>query len=145
MGHSNLPLLAQQIAQQPVQSRIGAVFAAMNAMHAALAGRAREIGMLRAIGFSSFSIAAGLITESTLTAVIGGILGCLASAAFVLVSGTTDLVGTSTFTSVAFALRPSLNAVAASLTVAVAIGVLGGIWPARKATRTPVVQTLRVA
>lgn len=124
---------------------VGAVFAAMNTMYTALAGRTREIGMLRAIGFPKATITIGLIAESTAIALIGGVLGCVASAVLVLALGTSDLVGTQTFTSVAFAMRPSPPATAVSLGVAVTIGVLGGVWPARRAVRTSIVQTLRVA
>lgn len=124
---------------------IGAIFASMNAMHSALIGRTREIGMLRAIGFSARRIATGLIFESLVIAFCGGVLGCLVSAMLSWIGGTSDLVGTATFTSVAFELRPSLRAVTASLGVAAAIGLLGGIWPARRAARLPVVRALHVS
>jgi len=124
---------------------VGAVFASMNAMHSALVGRTREIGMLRAIGFSASRIATGLVVESLIIALCGGLLGCVISAVLFWIGGTGDLVGTATFTSVAFKLRPSWRAVAASLGVALAIGLLGGLWPARRAARLPVVRALHVA
>jgi putative ABC transport system permease protein len=124
----------------------GAVFAAMNTMHAAVAGRTHEIGMLRAIGFSAPRIMLGILTESLLLAVGGGIIGCATCAAVILLDrATKDLVGSATFTSVAFRVDLSGANLALSLAIAAAIGVLGGFWPARAASRMPVVDALRVA
>jgi len=125
---------------------LGAVFAAMNAMHAAIARRGREIAMLRAIGFSSRRILCGLIAESTLVALAGGLLGCVMCAGYVWLTGATrDLVGTTTFTSVAFSLRTSAGAIVSSLLVSALIGVVGGWWPARRALRMPVTVALRAS
>ena len=123
---------------------IGAVFAATNTMYAAVAGRTREIGTLRAIGFSGRQIMLGVFVESLTIAVGGGVLGCLGCAAMIwLDQSTKDLVGTVTFTSVAFALGLSVRNVVWSLAVAVIIGLVGGIWPARAASRLAVVTALR--
>ncbi len=51
----------------------GAMFAAANTMYAAVANRAREIGTLRAIGFSRMSILTSFMLESVLLCLIGGI------------------------------------------------------------------------
>src|SRR5258706_8862993 len=56
---------------------IGAMFGEMNTMYAAVASRTREIGTLRALGFSRFRIVTAFLAESIALAVIGGILGCL--------------------------------------------------------------------
>jgi len=123
---------------------VGAVFAAMNVTHSALVGRKHEIGMLRALGFSRRRLMMGLVGESTVVALAGGLLGCAVVAFLIAVGGgTRDLVGTTTFTSVAFTLRLRAVHVVASLAVAAAIGVLGGVWPSHRATCTPVVQSLR--
>ena len=118
--------------------------AALNTMHAAVAGRTREIGMLRAIGFSRSRIVLGILAESLVIALAGGVLGCLACGLVILLDhGAKDLVGTATFTSVAFTLGLSAANVALSLSVAGVIGVLGGLWPARTAGRLAVVEALR--
>lgn len=122
----------------------GAIFAATNTMYATVSGRTREIGMLRAIGFSSRRVLAGVLAESLILAAGGGVLGCLGCAAVVLLGqGMKDLVGTVTFTSVAFTIQLSAFNVAVSLLAALLIGLLGGFWPARAAGRLPVVQALR--
>ena len=56
---------------------IGAVFGAMNTMYAIVSQRTREIGTLRALGFSRFSILFSFVMESVLLAIVGGLLGCL--------------------------------------------------------------------
>ena len=100
--------------------------------------------MLRAIGFSRSRIVLGILAESLLIALAGGILGCLACGLVILLDhGAKDLVGTATFTSVAFTLGLSAANVALSLLVAGVIGVLGGLWPARTAGRLAVVEALR--
>ena len=58
----------------------GAMFAAANTMYSAVASRGREIGTLRALGFSRASILISFLFESTFLCLLGGILGCLARA-----------------------------------------------------------------
>src|SRR5260370_22417255 len=47
---------------------LGAVFGAMNTMYAIVAARTREIGTLRALGFSRRAILASFVLESALLA-----------------------------------------------------------------------------
>ncbi len=56
---------------------LGAVFAAMNTMYRIVASRTREIGTLRAVGFSRRAILLSFIVESALLGLAGGALGCL--------------------------------------------------------------------
>jgi len=122
----------------------GAVFAAMNTMYASVVGRTREIGMLRAIGFSRTSVRLGILAQSLALALTGGLIGCLACAAMILLDHSTkDLVGTTTFTSVAFTVGLSGANLLLSLAVAALMGLCGGLWPARAASRLSVVQALR--
>src|SRR5262249_58139571 len=58
---------------------LGAMFAAAHTMYAAVASRAREIGALRAIGFSRRSVLSSFLFESVLLCLMGGALGCLAT------------------------------------------------------------------
>ena len=52
---------------------IGAVFGAMNTMYAAVAYRTREIGTLRALGFSRVRIVTAFLAESVALAIVGGV------------------------------------------------------------------------
>ena len=54
---------------------IGAAFGAMNTMYAQVSARTREIGTLRAIGFSRRSILASFVIEALMLCFFGGILG----------------------------------------------------------------------
>src|SRR6185436_1075226 len=56
---------------------IGAVFGAMNTMYAAVAYRTREIGTLRALGFSRLRIVLAFLAESVALALVGGVIGCV--------------------------------------------------------------------
>ena len=56
---------------------IGAVFGAMNTMYGLVASRTREIGTLRALGFSRLSIMTAFIIEAAFLALAAGLVGCL--------------------------------------------------------------------
>jgi len=54
---------------------IGAVFAGLNTMYGAVAARTREIGVARSMGFGAVPVAIGVLFESVLLSLLGGILG----------------------------------------------------------------------
>ena len=54
---------------------LGATFAALNTMYAAVGTRAREIATLRAIGFGGFPVVVSIMLESLALALIGGSAG----------------------------------------------------------------------
>ena len=81
---------------------IGAVFGAMNTMYAIVAARTREIGTLRALGFSRRSILVSFVIESTFLALVAGVLGCVLA---LPVNGLTTATGGVNFSEVAFAFR----------------------------------------
>src|SRR6185312_13573810 len=60
-----------------VAMSIGAIFAAMNTMYAAVGARTREIGTLRVLGFRRRVILASFNLEGAILAGIGGAIGCL--------------------------------------------------------------------
>ena len=120
---------------------IGAMFGAMNTMYAAVAYRTREIGTLRALGFSRFRIVTAFLAESIALAAIGGIIGCaLALPVHGLSTGTTNF---SSFSEVAFKFRITPLLMAGGLFFAALMGTLGGLLPALRAARIPVARALR--
>ncbi|MGH7427709.1 MAG: ABC transporter permease [Candidatus Methylomirabilaceae bacterium] len=120
---------------------IGASFAAMNTMYAAVARRSREIGVLRVLGFRSRSILLSFLTESLFLALAGGVIGCLlALPIHGLTTGTTNF---RTFSEVAFAFRITPDLLIRGLGFSLLMGGLGGLLPARLASRQPMVETLR--
>ncbi|HEY2517885.1 MAG TPA: ABC transporter permease, partial [Polyangiaceae bacterium] len=58
---------------------IGAIIGAMITMHATVAQRQREIGTLRALGFSRSQILVSFLLESVVLALLGGAVGAAAS------------------------------------------------------------------
>jgi putative ABC transport system permease protein len=119
---------------------IGAVFGAMNTMHGIVAARTREIGTLRALGFSRASILAAFVLESTFIALAGGVIGCLAA---LPANGITSSAGGANFAEVAFAFRIAPPALVVGILFAVTMGILGGLLPALKAARLPITAALR--
>jgi putative ABC transport system permease protein len=120
---------------------IGAVFGAMNTMYAAVAYRTREIGTLRALGFSRIRIVTAFLVESIALGLVGGVLGCvLALPVHGLSTGTTNF---SSFSEVAFKFRITPGLLVGGLIFSAVMGAVGGLLPAIRAARIPVARALR--
>ena len=122
---------------------IGAVFGAMNTMYAIVAARTREIGTLRALGFSRRAILLSFLIESTFLALVGGVLGCLI--AFPMNGFSTATGQTQSFSEIAFSFRITPEILAGGLVFALVMGVLGGLLPAMRGARLPIASALREA
>lgn len=120
---------------------VGAMFAAANTMYAAVASRAREIGTLRAIGFPRQSILLSFLMESAFLCVAGGVLGCLATLPFNGLS--TGTANWATFSEVTFSFRFGPKVLLQGISLALTMGVLGGLAPAGRAVRMKIVDALR--
>jgi ABC-type antimicrobial peptide transport system permease subunit len=120
---------------------VGAVFAAMNTMYRIVAMRTREIGTLRALGFSRRAILSSFVVESGLLGVVGGALGCVGATALHGYSVSTSNL--QSFSEVAFAFRITPEIVAGSMGFALTMGVLGGLLPAVRAARQPIAAAIR--
>jgi putative ABC transport system permease protein len=121
---------------------IGAVFGAINTMYNAVASRTREIATLRALGFGALSIVTSVMAESTVLALIGGVLGGLLAWA-VFDGYRTSTMNFQSFSQVAFAFRVTPALLVQGLACALVMGLLGGILPAIRAARLPIVNALR--
>ena len=121
---------------------IGAVFGAMNTMYGIVAARTREIGTLRALGFSRISILTAFVIESTFLALLGGLIGCLIA---LPANGISSAAGGANFAEVAFAFRITATALVVGVVFAVVMGFVGGLLPAFKASRLPITAALREA
>jgi putative ABC transport system permease protein len=119
---------------------VGSSFAAMNTMYAAVARRAREIGTLRVLGFSRFSILLSFFLESVLLAGLGGVLGCLL---VMPLNGYTTAIGNSNFSELAFDFRIRPEVMLYGVIFAIVLGVFGGVFPARNASRKQILTALR--
>ncbi|BFI94904.1 MAG: ABC transporter permease [Rhodanobacter sp.] len=119
---------------------IGAVFGALNCMFAAVAARAREIATLRAIGFRGGPVVVSVMLETMLLALLGGLLGALA--VWLVFDGYTAST-LSGLTDVVFQFKVDRGLIWTGLKWALAIGFVGGLFPAVRAARLPVTTALR--
>jgi len=122
---------------------IGAVFGAMNTMYAIVAARTREIGTLRALGFTRRAILASFLIESVLLALVAGVAGCLL--ALPMNGFSTGTGQTQSFSEIAFAFRITPAIVGTGLAFALVMGILGGLLPAFRGARLPITSALREA
>ena len=122
---------------------VGAVFGAINTMYAIVSARTREIGTLRALGFTRRSILTSFLIESVILAFIGGAIGCLL--AFPMNGFSTGTGQTQSFSEIAFNFRITPGIVLVGMTFAVVMGILGGLLPALRGARMPITSALREA
>ncbi|HEX7348494.1 MAG TPA: ABC transporter permease [Rhodanobacteraceae bacterium] len=122
---------------------IGAIFGALNSMYAAVAARAREIATLRAVGFRGTPVVVSVLLETMLLALVGGVLGALVAW---LVFGhytASTMAGSMSLTQMIFQFRVTPELVWNGIKWALAIGFVGGVFPALRAARLPVTTALR--
>jgi putative ABC transport system permease protein len=120
---------------------IGAVFAAMNTMYAAVGARTREIGTLRVLGYRRKSILAGFLAEGAFLALVGGALGCAFS--FLFNGWSVGTLSFETFSEAVFDFRITPMLVAQGLAFSVVVGLVGSLLPAIRAARLPVISALK--
>jgi ABC-type lipoprotein release transport system permease subunit len=120
---------------------IGSVFGAMNTMYSAVARRTSEIGVLRVLGFSRFNVLASFVIESIVLALAGGVLGEILGVLVAYSTGlSSQLMNVGEFI---FRFRLTAGAFASGMIAAIAIGALGGLLPAWRASRLDLVESLR--
>ena len=121
---------------------VGAVFGAVITMYTAVASRTREIATLRALGFGSFPVVISVLAEAALLSLVGGLIGGLVAwAAF---DGyETATMNFQSFSQIAFAFAVTPKLLGMALVYALLMGLVGGMLPAIRAARLPVVTALR--
>ena len=120
----------------------GAVFGAVLTMYSAVAARTREIATLRALGFGGGPVAVSVLSESLALALIGGAIG--GTLAYVGFNGfQTSTMNWQTFSQVAFAFAVTPRLIVSGVAYSLVMGLLGGLLPAWRAARMPVVAALR--
>ena len=121
----------------------GAILGAVITMHAAVAQRQREIGTLRALGFSRGSVLFSFLLEAILLSVAGGIVGILGALAFG--ARKISMVNWMTWQEVTFAFDPDPALLVKALVVGAVMGLIGGAFPAIRAARISPVDAMRGA
>ncbi len=118
---------------------VGAMFAAANTMYAAVSSRGREIGTLRALGFPRRAILTSFMLESLVLCALGGLLGCLATVPLNGISGGTSIA----FSEITFSFRFGPKVLLQGMSLAIAMGLIGGLFPAIRAVRLQITNALR--
>lgn len=120
---------------------LGALAGALNTMYTSVSSRSTEIATLRALGFSNSSAFFGTLAESIVLSVIGGVVGAVA--AYLFMDGfSTSTLGTN-FTQVVFTFQLTPELFRNGIILALAIGLIGGLFPAWRAARVPVIAAFR--
>lgn len=119
----------------------GAMLGAMITMHAAVASRQREIGTLRALGFSKFSILFSFLLESIFLSLVGGSIGAAASVAMGLVKF--SMMNFASWSEIVFSFEPTIGILVRAMFFASVMGLIGGILPAIRAARVSPVDAMR--
>jgi putative ABC transport system permease protein len=120
---------------------LGALLGAMITMYGTIADRSREIGTLRALGFSARDVLLTLLLESSRLAGAGGALGIVLALLTSFIDFTTTNVSTDQV--ITFRFQPDPSALLAALASGVLVGLSGGLFPALRAARVPPVQAMR--
>jgi putative ABC transport system permease protein len=120
---------------------VGALFGALNTMYSAVSARTVEIATLRAIGFGATPILISVFVEALALSLMGAVLGAFLAWLFFSGNAINSLSGN--FTQVVFHLEISWSLVGLGIGWAMVLGLVGGLFPALRAARRPVVEALR--
>jgi len=118
----------------------GALAGALNTMYSSVAARAVQIATLRAIGFGGFPAFVGTLIESLVLAGLGGAIGALAT--YLIFDGFTASTLGGNFTQVVFSFKLSPALIGQGVVLALVVGLIGGLFPALRAARMPIVAGL---
>lgn len=105
----------------------------MNIMLVSVSERTREIGIRKSLGAKHKHIMTQFVMESGVVSCIGGIIGIIIGSAVAVLAGKP----------LGMTITPSGNAIAVSFSVSVAIGLVFGFLPARKAAKLNPIDALR--
>jgi putative ABC transport system permease protein len=120
---------------------IGAMIGATITMNAQVANRQREIGTLRALGFSRRSILTSFLLESLTLAIVGGGIGAVAALGLKFVKIT--MLNAGTWSEIVFSFEPTPNILVRAMVLAGVMGIFGGFLPAIRAARVSPIEAMR--
>jgi cell division protein FtsX len=124
---------------------VGGIFGCLNTMFAAISLRARDIGVLRILGYSRRQILVSFLFESLAIALLGGGLGCGIGSLFDGATATGVVGGGALFTgrSVSLKIVVSTGTLAVGVLLVLVMGALGGLLPALAAVRLKPLEAVR--
>jgi putative ABC transport system permease protein len=120
---------------------LAAMIGAAITMNSAVANRSKEIGTLRALGFSRRAILASFVLESIFLAVLGGGIGL----AFVmlLTLASFSVLNFQTFSEIIIGFQATPQIISGALIFSAVMGLIGGLFPAIRAARVSPVEAMR--
>lgn len=121
---------------------LAAMLGAAITMHGAVAARSREIGTLRALGFSRGNILWGFLCESCALTFGGAVLGVLLALPLAWVE--ISMMNQSSWSEVVFGFEPSAEVSLIALGFGLVMGLCGGVAPALRAAWMRPLDALRV-
>jgi putative ABC transport system permease protein len=121
---------------------LGAIFGALNTMYSTVAARTREIATLRALGFGATPVIASVLVEALALGLAGGLVGCVA-AYFGFNGMQASTMNWNSFSQITFAFTVTPRLLAQGLGYALLLALVGGLLPAIRAARLPIVSGLR--
>jgi len=120
---------------------VGALFGALNTMYSAVSNRTVEIATLRAIGFGAVPVVVSVLVEALALALIGAAVG--GAIAWLLFNGNAFSTG-GALGQIALRLHVGASLIGVGIVWATVIGLLGGLFPAIRAARMSITDSLRV-
>jgi putative ABC transport system permease protein len=120
---------------------VGAMIGAMITMYGAVAQRSKEVGTLRALGFSRGAVLLSFLFESIVLALIGGVVGGLASMGMSAVKF--SMMNFATWQEISFSFDPTPAIILGSIAAGGFMGIIGGFFPAVSASRLSPIEAMR--
>jgi putative ABC transport system permease protein len=120
---------------------IGAIIGAMITMYASVSHRQKEVGTLRALGFKRRTILGSFLLESTMVAVVGGVIGAVAAVALSAVKFT--MLNQANWSEMVFTFTATPETLLTALVISAVMGLIGGFLPALRAARLSPVKAMR--
>ncbi|CAN5912051.1 ABC transporter permease [soil metagenome] len=120
---------------------LGAMIGATITMNAQVANRQREIGTLRALGFSRRGILLSFLLESLVLSLMGGVVGAVAALSLKFLKIT--MLNAGTWSEIVFGFEPTPEIIVKSMLLTAVMGILGGFFPAIRAARISPIEAMR--
>jgi putative ABC transport system permease protein len=120
---------------------MGAAIGATVTMYTSISSREREVGTLRALGFGRPTIMGSFLLEALFIALAGGVLGVLASLLMGFVRFST--MNFASWSEIVFTFTPTPGILISAMVVAGVTGLLGGLYPAWKASKMSPVAAMK--
>ncbi|HEV3262204.1 MAG TPA: FtsX-like permease family protein [Gemmataceae bacterium] len=123
---------------------VGGSLGVMNTMFAAISQRAKDIGVLRILGYARRQILVSFLLEALVIALVGGLLGCAIGSLSNGISATSIVGGQGGFgKTVIFRLAVDPSTLSIGIVLTLFMGLLGGLLPSLSAMRLRPLESMR--